>query len=122
MVPDDEPTDSGDDSREQGVEFGDLDRALETHDYPTTRDELVDEYGDHELELGGGSETFGAVLDRLGAETGDDETQRFEDAEEVRQTVFNLVGSDAIGRENYTDRGGTLREEFAEDDGHDDGE
>jgi len=115
MVPDDESTDTGHDSREQGVEFGRLDRALEAHDYPTTRDELVAEYGDHELELGGGSEAFGTVLDRLGAKTGSDEVRRFESAEAVRQAVVTLVGSDAIGRENYTDRGGTLQDALAGD-------
>ena len=108
-------TEGSDDTREQGVEFGDLAAELEDHEYPATRDELVAEYGDYELHMGGGTETFGAVLGREGDATGSDDEQEFESAEEVRQAVFNLVGSEAVGRENYSDRGGSLQDEVSED-------
>lgn len=107
----DESSDETDDStREQGIEFGRLEQALEEHDYPTTRDELIAEYGDYELDTGGGVETFGAVLKRFGDETGDDQSQHFESADGVRQAVFNLIGSDAVGRQKYSDRGGMLKD------------
>ncbi|XVH30396.1 DUF5789 family protein [Haloferacaceae archaeon DSL9] len=90
-----------DDSRELGVEFGDLDDELEAHDYPATVDELVDEYGDYELELPGGEETFGEALGPYQ----EDPDEEFHDADEVRQAVLNMVGSEAVGRERYSDRG-----------------
>lgn len=92
---------NGTDRREQGVEFGDLADELESHDYPATASELVEEYGDHELELPNGEETVEDVLGPL-AES-DDET--YESAEEVEQVVLNMVGDDAVGREGYSDRG-----------------
>jgi hypothetical protein len=87
-------------SRELGVEFGELDDELETHEYPTTADALVDEYGDHELELPNGEESFGEVL---GPYT--DADQQFTDAGEVRQAVLNMVGDGAVGEAGYSDRG-----------------
>ena len=50
------------DSREQGVDIGSLADELEEHSYPTTTSELVDEYGDYEVELPDGTESFGEIL------------------------------------------------------------
>lgn len=93
------------DQREMGVDFGPLSEELDEHDYPTTTEELVAEYGDHELEYEGGSERFRDVLGPQGDQT-------FEDAEEVRQSVYNMVGVEAVGRARYSDRG----DDSAEDD------
>lgn len=84
-------------------------------DYPATRDELIAEYGDHELDTGGGSQSFATVLERFGDEVGDDQTHQFESAEEVRQAVFNLIGSEAVGRQEYSDRGDTTYDMVDED-------
>ena len=89
------------DSRELGVEFGDLGEKLENHEYPTSVDTLVDEYGDRELELPSGEESFGEVLDPYT----DEPDQQFNDAGEVRQAVLNMVGGDAVGEAGYSDRG-----------------
>ncbi|WP_101295452.1 DUF5789 family protein [Halegenticoccus soli] len=89
------------DSREQGVEFGELDDELDGHEYPATASELVDEYGDYELEMPDGSRTFGDILEPYQQESG----EKFQEAEEVRQAVFNMVGSEAVGRDRYSDRG-----------------
>ena len=67
--------------------------------YPMTTDELIDEYGDHELELPNGSEEIADVLAVMGH---DPET--FENAEEARYAVYAGLSSKAIGREGYTDR------------------
>lgn len=91
-------SDSDSDDRQMGIELGDLNDDLESHDYPATAEELVGEYGDRELELSGGSETFGEILEPAGEKS-------YESAEEVRQDVFNFVGSEAVGREDYSDRG-----------------
>ncbi len=86
-------------SREQGIEFGSLAEELEDESYPLSRDELLDRYGDHELEL---ADKSTALRDVLGPEN----EQEYEDAEGVRQAIFSMVGDDAIGREGYSDRGG----------------
>lgn len=86
------------DDREMGVDFGPLADDLDEHDYPATTAELVDAYGDHELEYSDGSERFQNLIEPLGEQT-------FEDSEEVRQAVFNMVGTEAVGRARYSDRG-----------------
>ena len=88
------------DQREMGVDLGPLAEELKAHDYPTTNETLVEEFGDRELVLADGSETLREVL----GETPDDET--YDSAEEVRQMIFNMVGAEAVGREGYSDRGG----------------
>lgn len=86
------------DSRAQGIEFGDLPGALESIEYPADVEAVREALGDHEIHLATGSTTLGEVLAPL-----DDET--FESAEGVLDTVRNLVGDEAVGREEYTDRG-----------------
>lgn len=84
-------------SRESGVELGALSEDLDEHEYPTSTDELIDEYGDREIDLPDGSETFKQVLEPMADET-------FDSADSVRQAIFNMVGSEAVGRKGYTDR------------------
>lgn len=86
------------DEREMGIEFGPLADALDEHDFPATTEELIEAYGDHELEYPDGSEPFEDLIGPLGEQT-------FEDGEEVRQAVFNMVGTEAVGRARYSDRG-----------------
>jgi len=91
-------SESGDDDRELGIDFGDVEDDLESEDYPVSADELLDRYGDREIGMSNGTESFREVL-----VTGGDE--EFESADEVKQTVLNRVGSEAVGREGYSDRG-----------------
>jgi hypothetical protein len=70
---------------------------IDAHSYPATTEELVDAYGELELELANGTETFGDTIERLGEQT-------FEDAEEVRLTAYSAVSEDAVGRVGYSDR------------------
>ena len=86
-----------DDSRELGVELGDLREELQNHEYPTTSDELVAAYGDEEVELSGGTERLEELLGPLGDE-------KYESYEEVETAIMNMVGDAAIGRKNYSDR------------------
>lgn len=71
--------------------------------------ELTEEYGDREIDLPNGSETFGEILESLGDET-------YESAEEVRESLLNMVESEAVGREDYSDRGPATDEEEGETD------
>lgn len=88
-----------DDSREQGVEFGSLADDLDDASYPLTKEELLDRWGDREVELKSGERTLRAILDPMGE-------MEFDGADDVRQTVVGMVGDEGLERENYSDRGG----------------
>lgn len=77
--------------------MADIDERLDAHSYPVTADELIDAYGDLELALPNGSETFGDALSRV-------ESTTFETAEEARLTAYSAVSEGAIGRKHYSDR------------------
>lgn len=77
--------------------LSDLDERMGAHEYPTTTEEVIEEYGDLKLELPNGDERLGDVLDRLDSET-------FDTAEELRLAAYSAVSSNAIGREGYSDR------------------
>ncbi|MFC7203194.1 DUF5789 family protein [Haloferax namakaokahaiae] len=87
------------DSREQGVDIGPLADVLEDHSYPTTTEEIVEQYGDYEIDLEDGTQTLREVFEGL-------EDQQFESKEDVRQMIYNMVGAEAVGRARYSDRGG----------------
>lgn len=74
-----------------------VDEEIAAHSFPATTAELVEAYGDLELELPNGEETFGEALGRLGETT-------FADADDARRAAYSAVSSDAIGRANYSDR------------------
>lgn len=87
----------GEDDREQGVELGAFGDAVdEAVDYPTTSAALVEEYGGLEVGYADGAETVGELLGPLDEE--------YDSPEAVRQSVYNMVGEGAVGRERYTDR------------------
>lgn len=100
-------------SREHGVDFGSLREKLESHEYPTTLEELLAAYGDAKLDLSDSSTTLREILGEQSESTGE---QRFESAEEVQQSVFNMVGEGAIGRKGYSDRGGETPDDSTDSD------
>jgi hypothetical protein len=117
----DQSTGDGDDSREMGIDFGELDDELAAIDYPITREALLEEYGDYEIETSGGSETVQSILGGQEMETEGSETHEYESADEVHQSIFNMIGSEAVGREEYSDRGGSVDDEIGDDvEGEDD--
>jgi hypothetical protein len=69
---------------EPGETLGDLDEALENHDYPTTTDELIEAYGDREVESQGGSKSINELLTPF-----DDET--YDSPDEVRNRIQRLL-------------------------------
>jgi hypothetical protein len=87
-----------DESREQGIEFGALAEELTEETYPISHAEVLERYGDRELVLSSGETTVREVLQS------EHETE-YEDADSVRQAIFNMVGDQAVGREGYSDRG-----------------
>lgn len=97
------------DNRDRGIEFGDLTDDLESESYPLSKAELLERYGDRELEHSGGSVTVEELL----VEEGDRE---FDNADAIHEMLLNMVGSEAVGREGYSDRGvGTAEQEGDED-------
>jgi hypothetical protein len=77
--------------------LAEVDDSIDAHTYPATAGELIAEYGDIELQLPDGRETFGEALGRLGETT-------FENAEDARLATYSAVSNNAIGRKNYSDR------------------
>ena len=94
----DQNPDPGDDDREMGVDFGDLNDDLESESYPIDKEALLEEYGDRTIELPDDEVTLESVLDPLNID-------EFDSAGDVRSWVNNMVGDEAVGRKGYSDRG-----------------
>ncbi|WIV68413.1 DUF5789 family protein [Natrialbaceae archaeon AArc-T1-2] len=86
-----------DENRELGVELGDLATQLRDHDYPASQDELLSAYGDRELEVAEETTTLEELIGPLNEE-------EYRSYDEVEGAIMNMVGDEAIGRKNYSDR------------------
>ncbi len=86
-----------DENRELGVELGDTQETLTNVEYPISHDELLDAHGDEEIEMSGNTTTLEELIGPLG----EDEYQNYG---EVEGAIMNMVGDEAIGRKNYSDR------------------
>jgi len=71
---------------------------IDAHSYPATVAELIEAYGDRELAVPNGEETFGEALDRLDGAT------TVESATDARTTAYSAVSKKAVGRVGYSDR------------------
>jgi hypothetical protein len=96
------------DTREQGIEFGPLAEEPENEYYPMAKAELLERHGDETLEFSSGDSKLREVLDT-------DSEREFEDADSVRQSIFAMVEDDAVGREEYSDRGGSTPDDAVDD-------
>lgn len=85
------------DERGLGVSFDTLNDALETVNYPVAASTLLEEYGDREISHANGTATVRKILEPLGVEG-------YRSPDEVRQSIFNMIGEEAEGRVGYTDR------------------
>lgn len=97
-----------DDSREQGIEFGELNERLDDREYPVSGEEIIAAYGEYEIGMANSTRTVEELLSPV-------ESQTYDSAEEVRQSIFNMVGSEAEGRMEYSDRGGSVQSGEGED-------
>jgi hypothetical protein len=75
----------------------DADASFDAHSFPATTAELIDEYGEMELNLPNGTETLGDALGRLGEET-------YQDAEDAKLAARSAISEKGIGRKGYSDR------------------
>lgn len=96
--------DEPDNTREHGIEFGELAGDLEGESYPLSHETLLSRYGNRDLNIADGQVTVSEVLSA-------DTEQKYEDMEDVQRAILNMVGDEAVGRENYTDRGGNVEDE-----------
>ncbi len=69
---------------EPGGMLGDLDEALDEHDFPTTTASLVEAHGDREVETRGGWKSLEEVL-------GPVEDERYDSADDVRRRIQGLI-------------------------------
>lgn len=114
--------DDGDDmayregSREQGVDFAELDDCLASREFPLTTDEVVDACGDAELEMAEDTRTLSELLEPI-REGSDDAgasgigDEEYGSPEEFREFVLTMVGDEALGREEYSDSRGSAANE-----------
>lgn len=67
------------------VDLGELDDELTSHDYPATTEELVETYGEYEIETQDGKKSLADVLSAT-------DDQVYDSAENVRRRILGLVG------------------------------
>ncbi|WP_058991387.1 hypothetical protein [Haloarcula sp. CBA1127] len=108
MANDQSSSDGTADSRELGVDFGSLKDELASETYPLERETLLSKYGGYEIETNRESQTLQSILGGQEMET---DSHEYESADAVHQAVLNMIGSEAIEREEYSDRGGSNRDQ-----------
>lgn len=69
---------------ETGERLGNLDDALETHDYPMTTEELIETYGDYEVETQGGTRSIAEVFASI-------DNERYDSADDVQTRIQGLI-------------------------------
>ncbi|WP_436347718.1 DUF5789 family protein [Natronorubrum sp. FCH18a] len=69
---------------EAGERLGDLDDALDNHDYPTTTDELLEAHGDREVETQEGWKSIDEVLDPI-------DNEQYDSADDIRTRIQGLI-------------------------------
>ncbi|ELZ25940.1 DUF5789 family protein [Natrinema limicola] len=99
-----------DKSRERGVELGDVQATLTNVEFPIGHDELLDAHGDEELQMSDTTTTLEEVIGSLGED-------EFQDYGAVEGAIMNMVGDEAIGRKNYSDRTPPAMGEERQDEG-----
>ncbi|MBZ6493667.1 DUF5789 family protein [Natrinema longum] len=99
-----------DDSRELGVELGDLQETLENLEYPIGHDELLEAHGEETVEMSGNTTTLEDLIGPLNED-------EYRDYGEVEGAIVNMVGDEAIGRKNYSDRTPPASGEDRQDEG-----
>lgn len=94
----------------RSLEMDKIGELLDDGRYPVSTEELLEEYGDVEINYPNGSEQLTSILETSGAE-------EYRTSDEVELAVLNGVGREAVGRPRYSDRSSETgeREEFERD-------
>lgn len=92
--------------RDEGVDFTELNLAINDLSFPISKQAFVAEFGEHAL---GRTNADPIRVDTLFDGTGDD---TFEQAVGVRHAILNLMPKESVGRQRYSDRGGSAPKEI----------
>ena len=98
-----------DDDHQQGVEFGSIESVFEALDYPVTAEELVSRFGDREIQR---TSADPIAVRELFAGAGD---RSFDSDEQLRQGMLNMMPAESVGRQRYSDRGGSEGDELTDE-------
>lgn len=94
--------------RNQGVNLADIDALLEDVAFPVTAGELVDRHGERTIERTNADPiSLRELLEPVADET-------FGTPDDVSQMLMSLMPTESVGRERYSDRGGSRPEESRE--------
>ena len=90
--------DPEDSERIRSLEMDNIGELFESDRMPVTTEELIEEFGDCEIEYPHGSERLEPILRTSGME-------QYETLDELELAILNGVSRDAVGRPRYSDRG-----------------
>ena len=100
----------GDAGCEEGVDFTDLESVFGELEYPITKAEVVDRYGNREIgRTNAAPISVRDLYEDMGEET-------FESTEALQQSILNYMPRDTVGRARYSDRGGRTQAELSRSD------
>jgi len=87
--------------------LSDAEEMFDAQRFPCTANDIISEYGDLTVELPNGDTTVADVFEALSGE-------EFASSQEACEAAYGVLGEDAIGRKEYSDRDPTMPGE----DGH----
>ena len=95
----DQSTDPGEVEEDElrSLEMEEISEILDEDRFPATTEEIIEEYGDREVDYPTGSERLENILEASGEET-------YETPDEAQLAVLNGVSREAVGRPRYSDR------------------
>lgn len=96
---------SEDASKVRSLEMDQIHEIFRSDRLPITTEELLEEFGNCEIQYPRGSERLETVLRTSGAET-------YETLDQLELAILNGVSRDAVGRPRYSDRGDERDEEL----------
>lgn len=86
----------------QGVELGSIDDVLNEIEYPITADEVVERWGDREIER---TNAAPIAIEELFGSMGE---TSFDTEQDLQEMLLSQMTRESTGREGYSDRGGSL--------------
>lgn len=89
---------SSDTRKVRSLEMNEINELFQSQQLPMTTEEVIEEFGDAEIQYPRGSETVESILRTSGMET-------YETPDDVQLAILNGVRRDAVGRPRYSDRG-----------------
>lgn len=98
-------TDSDDASKMRSLELTEIGTILDADQVPVSTEELIDQFGQYEVQYPQDSERLESILRTSGMEN-------YQTTDEVELAILNGVRRDAVGRPRYSDRSDERNEEL----------